>query len=136
MNTLLKFTFRKPVKIDFGSDLTYEETTLLEVSDSPKSQSLSVQLSFQDYPSIVKTVVLYSGEEYSSLVNWTYQNLVDRIRTYYTNGMGYPNPDYVEAPEAEQPPEPEASEPAAEEPPVEPPAEEPVVTTTKTSSKA
>ena len=150
MNTLLKFNFPEPVKIDFDSDFTTEEASFLEVADSPKGEFLSVQLLLQEYPEIIKTVILYSGEEYTTLGDWTYQTLINRIRTYYKCGMGFPSLDYEEPTaeaEAQQPaPEPETSEAPAEEvapeaetsepAPEEPaPTEEVVATTTKRSKR-
>ena len=116
MNILLKFNFPKPVRIDPNSDFMAEEVTLLEVADSPQGEFLSVQLCFQDYPAIIKTIVLYSGEDYTSLGDWSYQTLINQIRDYYKSEDGAPAPESGEPPAEEPAPEPESSEAPAEEP--------------------
>lgn len=129
MNTLIKVNFGEPVRIDPNSDFLAEEATVLEISDSQTKSELSVILLFQEYPAIQKSLVLYSGEEHTALGDWTYIQLVDRIKLYYEEFLGFPEIG-VEVDELPLP-EPEASEPPAEEPP----AEEPVVTPTKKRSK-
>ena len=158
MNTLIKANFGEPVRIDLDSDFMAEEATVLEISESQTQAELSVVLLFQDYPAIHKSVVLYSGEEYTGLGDWTYLQLISRIKLYYESGLGFPQvgveleelpppepetseapaeevapePETSEAPTEEVAPEAETSEPAPEEPA---PTEEVVAPTTKRSKR-
>jgi hypothetical protein len=120
MNTLIKANFGEPVQIDPDSDFLAEDATILEISESQTKMELSVLLLFQEYPAIQKSLVLYAGEEYTALGDWTYLQLIDRIKLYYKTFLGFPEVgvEIDELPSAE----PGTSEPAAEEPAAPEPA--------------
>lgn len=142
MNTLIKVNFSEPTLVDIDKELLVEEATVLEISDSQSQSQLAVTLLFQEYPAITKSLMLFSGEAHTALGDWTYLQLINRIKLFYESGMRFPDeapeldelpppePETPEAPPEELAPEAETSEPAPDEPA---PTEEVVAPTKKRS---
>jgi hypothetical protein len=85
-------TFESPTLISPESDFEAEKASILTVVDDPNHLKLSVTLQFNDYPAVVKDLILYESDEYEQLGDWTYDSLLARIKLYYESGMSFPIP--------------------------------------------
>ncbi len=94
-----------PLLLDTETGETTESLEILAIRDELNLQQLAAFIQLRPYPGLYETVILYQMEDYEALGNWSYTDIIDRVKDYYANERGAisapPEPVEEIAPEGE-----------------------------------
>jgi hypothetical protein len=85
-------TFPSPVKVVLRAQTTIPEISedistieIVEMTDSPITKKVTVRIKGSSPSKFQKNIVLWQGDEYDAIGQWTDQDVEDRIKEIYGN---------------------------------------------------